>query len=109
MARGRSQTVPETVPGVVPEPAPKRVPEAAPSARPRPARALPPRTSRRRGVLVPEAIFAAELEAGELPSIRAVKRRMKVGQDKAKTIRDQLAALVQTRMSEPAETIEVTA
>jgi len=121
MARVRSQGIPETVPGTVPagvlgtafagvpEAAHACVPGTTSKDHPGASKALPPRASRRRGVHAPEAVFAAELEAGELPSIRTVKRRMKVGQDKAKTFRDQLAALVQTRMSEPAETIEVTA
>jgi hypothetical protein len=42
------------------------------------------------------------LEAGELPSIRTIKRPIGCGQDRAKVIRDELA----DRMSESRETIE---
>jgi hypothetical protein len=36
-------------------------------------------------------VFAAEIEAGELPSLRQVKERMHVGTDRARVIRDQLS------------------
>ncbi len=82
------------------------VPEAASSrTRPAAARPLSNSASRRRGVRVPEVLFAAEIEAGTLPSVRAIKRQCRVGQDRAVVIRDQLAA----RMSDVGETIEATA
>jgi hypothetical protein len=43
----------------------------------------------------PERIFAAELAAGTVPSLRAVKDRMHVGTDRARIIRDQLAAMLE--------------
>lgn len=42
----------------------------------------------------PERVFAAELERGELPSLRAIKTRMHVGTDRARFIRDQLAEIL---------------
>jgi hypothetical protein len=56
--------------------------------------ALPRSRSRALGVHAPEVVFAAEIEAGTVPSVRQVKSRMRVGQDKAVLIRGQLAALV---------------
>ena len=55
------------------------------------------------GIGVPETLFSAELAAGTLLSIRVVKKKCQVRQDRAKEIRDQLAAL----MSDPAATVEV--
>jgi hypothetical protein len=40
-------------------------------------------------------LFAADIERGELPSLRAVKTRAKCGTDKARVIRDELAAIIQ--------------
>jgi hypothetical protein len=45
------------------------------------------------------------VEAGVTPSIRAIKKRCRVGQDRAVRIRNDLAAL----SSVPGETIEATA
>jgi Protein of unknown function (DUF2637) len=109
----RLAAVPETVPengtGTVPDSSPGTVQDAVPEAaqpRTRPARqALPRKASRGRGVHRPEVVFAAELEAGRLPGIRAIKRQCRVGQDRAKAIRDDLAALIKSRMSEPTETM----
>jgi hypothetical protein len=42
----------------------------------------------------PEKLFAADIEAGKVPSIRAIKDRAHVGTDNARMIRDQLLALV---------------
>jgi hypothetical protein len=39
-------------------------------------------------------IFSAEIEAGVTPSIRQIKKRCKVGQVRARVLRDELAALV---------------
>lgn len=69
-----------------------------------PARALSPSASHRcTPNRAPEVVFAEELSAGSVPGIREIKRRCKVGQDRAKTIRDQLAAV----LSERHETLEV--
>lgn len=43
----------------------------------------------------PARVFAAEISAGELPSLRAVKARLHVGTDRARVIRDELAAILQ--------------
>jgi hypothetical protein len=44
---------------------------------------------------IPERIFAAEIETGELPSLRAIKSRARRGTDRARAIRDQLAEVLQ--------------
>jgi hypothetical protein len=43
----------------------------------------------------PERVFAAEIERGELPSLRAIKSRARCGTDRARVIRDQLAQVLQ--------------
>jgi hypothetical protein len=40
-------------------------------------------------------VFAAELEAGRVPSLREVKRQMRCGTDRAGVIRDQLTEILQ--------------
>jgi len=40
---------------------------------------------------VPEKVFAAEIERGELPSLRQVMRRARCGADRARAIRDELS------------------
>jgi hypothetical protein len=52
-------------------------------------------------------VFAAEVQAGTVPSVRAIKRQCRVGQDRAVKIKDDLAALIET--SAPRETVDVTA
>jgi hypothetical protein len=42
-------------------------------------------------------LFAAEMEAGELPSIRAIKARAQCGTPRAQEIRDQLAQLLEAQ------------
>ena len=70
--------------GVPPVPAPRVRTVASGRAR----RSAPGRVSK-----APERVFAAELERGELPSLRAIKTRMHVGTDRARFIRDQLAEI----------------
>jgi hypothetical protein len=94
------ETVPETTTAAVPEVTQGRTRPAAP-------RALPDSASRRGVHRAPEAVFAAEIEAGELPSIRTIKHKAKVGQDKAVVIRNQLADLIPVSASR--ETVDVTA
>jgi hypothetical protein len=121
MVRGRSQTVPETALGTAPDAtedtalvsavkaAHDAVPEVA-SSRTRTAapRSLSDRGSRRRGVhRAPEVVFAAELADGVVPSVRTVKRQMRVGQDRAVKIRNDLAAMI--AVSAAREIIEATA
>ena len=94
-----SRTAPQAVPEGTSEPAPVAVAGRVPAA----PRSLSPSASRRRTPnRAPEAVFAAEMEAGVVPSIRQIKRGCKVGQDKAKEIRQHLHAL----MSGASETIE---
>ena len=40
--------------------------------------------------------FRAEVERGELPSLRAIKSRMHVGTDRARVIRDQLGQALES-------------
>jgi hypothetical protein len=42
-----------------------------------------------------EKVFAAELSAGELPSLRAIKERMHVGTDRAREVQRELADTMQ--------------
>jgi hypothetical protein len=42
----------------------------------------------------PERVFAAEIERGELPSLRAIKSRARCGTPRAREIRDQLALVL---------------
>jgi hypothetical protein len=107
MIRQRSST-----PVAVIESAPADIPEAVPQATPSRTRPAPTSLSdsgsRRRGVhRAPEVVFAAELTAGAVPSVRAVKRHMRVGQDRAVQIRKDLAAMI--AVSATRETIEATA
>jgi hypothetical protein len=100
-------SVPETVADAVPEVVPANVPEIEPEAEH--ARTVPPvpvtvpktlaARARKRVPAsrskTPERIFAAEIDRGELPSLREVKRRAACGTDRARVIRDQLAATLQ--------------
>src|SRR5262249_16321789 len=111
----RSQEPLETAPPASPEIAPVVVAETALPASPEtappgflapvvpdvpktPHRKVSKRSSRsgsrRSGPRAPEDVFAAELEAGKLPSIRQIKSRMSVGHPKATDIQKQLAAVV---------------
>jgi hypothetical protein len=65
--------------------------ETAPAPAPRPAR---PAGARRNRKAAPEHVFAAELAAGQVPSLRAVKERCRVGTPRAREI---LAELVIVR------------
>ena len=87
----------ETVQGTVPQAVHGSTRQAG-SGTPR---ALPRTRRHGRTPHAPGAVFASELEAGSVPGIREIKRRCKVGQDRAREIQVQLAA----RMSEPAVTI----
>lgn len=44
----------------------------------------------------PEAVFAADIVAGSVPSIRAIKARCRVGTPRAREIREHLASLTVT-------------
>lgn len=99
----RASTVPtapgdtvETVAAPVPADVPGIGPVAVPVGTVSPKGATVPGTvavsrarSRARG-RAPERVFSAELERGELPSLRAVKSRLHVGTDRARVVREQL-------------------
>lgn len=101
------EDVPEDVPADVHEEAPEDVPAPVPASTAYPAPAIVPRAvSRRRAPSAKprpvERVFAAELEAGTVPSIRAIKTRMHVGTDKARIVRDQLAQALEAQQPEAA-------
>ena len=80
----------------VPERAPRPAPGTAPRVRP----PLPaPAPARTREVPAPvtdaaaEVHFAADLAAGELPSVRRIKAELHVGQDRAQAIRAHLSGV----------------
>ncbi len=83
------QTVTDTVPGALfaGDTAPATV--TAVSARPSSSR---PKSRRKVNA---ERVFAAELAAGTMPSLRAIKERVHVGTPAARVIRDQLAESLQ--------------
>jgi hypothetical protein len=97
---GSGPSVPGSSPVSVPEDMPPAVPRVAPvapvGAHGR-ARRHPPKQP------IPEHVFAAEIEAGELPSLRQVKERMHVGTDRARVIRDQLSQDLPRPQSLPEE------
>jgi Protein of unknown function (DUF2637) len=103
MVRGRSRSVPEASPAAAPEAVPETVTQAVPVSRTGTPRPLSPRRSTRRRVVAPEVVFAQELAAGVVPSIRTVKRELRVGQDRAVQIRGQLEGLLAARSA----TVEV--
>jgi hypothetical protein len=96
--------VPETVAAIVPEVVPVDVPETEPASTVPPVPVVRVRTvasgraPRRAQAARPKAaekLFAAEIESGELPSLREVKRRAGCGTDRARALRDQLADTMQ--------------
>jgi hypothetical protein len=88
-----SVSVPEHDPVVVLGPVPGDMTPVA-SLRPVPAR-TPRRTSPGKPK-APARVFRAEVERGELPSLRAIKSRMHVGTDRARVIRDQLGQALES-------------
>ena len=78
-------TVPDDVPDVAPavslRPVPRRAPRRTAAGKPK----------------APERVFAAEIERGELPSLRQVKERMHVGTDRAREIQSELRALLEVK------------
>jgi hypothetical protein len=89
---------PESVPGTAPESAPVSAPRSAPGVR---AKSAVKRTAKTKQA-DPADQYAAELAAGKVPSLRRIRADMRVGQDKAKVIQADLAAL-------PAERVPVAA
>jgi hypothetical protein len=108
------ETHPEPLPGthsdaLVPEPvsvtrdAPRVRPEDTVKDTPETPRRAPRKAAKgtRKGKSkgTPEDVYAALLAAGELPSIRAIKRDMHVGDDKARTIRADLESRLKPNLS----------
>ena len=100
------RTVADDVPGTVPAGVPEIAPVAVTASTVPPAPVATARTvasGRARGRAsgrapkAPERVFSAELERGELPSIRAVKARMHVGTDRARVILADLQDVVAGR------------
>jgi hypothetical protein len=98
------RTVADDVPGTVPVGVPEIAPVAVTASTVPPAPVTLPgtvATGRARGRAsgraskAPERIFAAEIERGEVPSLRVIKVRAKCGTDRARVIRDQLAEILQ--------------
>jgi hypothetical protein len=98
----------QTVAAAVPEIEPVTVPEIEPVSVPaREAYPVPvatvrtvssgraPGSASRRTSKSPEKIFSAEIERGEIPSLREVKRRARCGTPRAREIRDELAQVLQ--------------
>ena len=103
-----AETVADTVPVRVPGAVPVDVPDVEPGDVP--ASGVPPVPARRartvaagrasgrapkRNARTPETVFAAEIERGELPSLRAIKTRARCGTDRARAIHDQLTATLE--------------
>jgi Protein of unknown function (DUF2637) len=108
--QGVHEGVPHDVPGPVAEVRQDGVPEnAAPAVADTPvtgdtvrtvaARPAPAIRARRRPA--PERVFAADIEAGKVPSLRAIKARARVGTDNARMIREQLLVLAGDRTDVP--------
>jgi hypothetical protein len=81
---------------VTPGPVTDAVVDAAPTRRrvPLPRTVARGRTRRHTPEQRAERAFAGHLEAGSLPSLQAIMRDIKVGQDKAREVRAHLASLV---------------
>jgi hypothetical protein len=86
-----ADAVPVTVPEIVPVNAPVDTVPTVPASAPETVAARAPK----RAPKSPQKVFASELAAGRVPSLRSVKQRMNVGTDKARMIRSELAVIVQ--------------
>jgi hypothetical protein len=84
-----SPSVPESDPVGVPVLVPKDVPRMAPVA---PVRARGQARRRTPKQSDPVRVFAAEIKAGEMPSVRSIKERCHVGTDRAREIQSELKA-----------------
>jgi Protein of unknown function (DUF2637) len=97
------EVVADTVPAAVLEDVPEtKAARTVPPVSEKHARAAASGRSRVTGVKTPEKVFAAEIEAGRLPSLRAIKAAMHVGTDRARVIRTDLAATIQEAASRAA-------
>jgi hypothetical protein len=111
---GEPASAPKVTPGAAPElhsaPVPVSAPEGAPESTPRSAPESGPRTGTRIKAkpavrraakakeVDPADFYAAELAAGEVPSLRRIRVDMHVGQDKAKVIRGELRTALAARI-----------
>jgi hypothetical protein len=92
----RTRTRRESAPAAHSHAAPGEHPRAAPAPEPRPAGRAHPRPPGERTRTAPvngadaEREFAPELAAGTLPSLRQIRARLHVGQDRARTLRTHL-------------------
>jgi hypothetical protein len=77
-------------PESAPEPTVQSIPGSAPESAPKPALKVVRTAPRRLKTRTPESAYAALLAAGELPSIRAIRRDLHVGDVRAKAIRAEL-------------------
>lgn len=97
-AEGVSASAPEVHPEGVPEPLSATAPESAPVSAPKSA----PRVKAKSGVkrtakprqADPVDLYAAELAAGEVPSLRRIRADFHIGQPKAQQIQAELTALL---------------
>lgn len=112
---GAPALVPVHLPASVPMGVPADVPVDAPVITPvgvstagippvsaRRVRTVAPKRASGRASKSPARVFAAEIEAGELPSIRAIKSRAKCGTPRATEIREHLAAILREAQPEAA-------
>ena len=88
---GASEPLPTPAPESAPEDAPESALKSAPKAAPRSASRLKPKPGVRRiKAPAPATFYAAELAAGELPSLRKIRADLHVGQERAKSIHGEL-------------------
>ena len=90
-----AEDVPEDVPETAPVVEPVEVVHTPPATllRTVPSTRAPRRASVSKSRAA-EKVFAAEIERGELPSLRQIKTRARCGTDRARAIRDDLARLL---------------
>jgi hypothetical protein len=78
-----------------PQDAPVSVPKTVPRTRPRPVKRA---AAKQVKATAPEMLYAAELAAGEVPSLRRIRADMHVGQPKAQAIQADLSAILGNRV-----------
>jgi hypothetical protein len=76
---------PGSVPAAVPVPVTVSAPQSAPRTRPQTAPGRPRKAA-------PEVLYASDLASGQVPSQRRIRSDLGVGQPKAKSIQEELAA-----------------
>lgn len=105
---------PQSVPGSKPEDVPAEHSETTQASTPKPTTARAPamprkpaqRRSSDRGKTSPEKraqqLFRADIEAGQLPSLRSIKAGVSVGTDRARLIRQELQARIEQQQQREA-------